>query len=425
MTVAHELFEYEERTLRLGDRQARLLAATGRVSVLPNRRTGCWDVKAGGWVGSLVVGDVRLLVRPKIRLENLFLMLETGLRPEDWRDEAFAYAQDAELLPAVVSFLARATETTLARGVFRRYRERSERLPALRGRLDLAAMVARAGLPAPLDCRYDDFTADVIENRYLKAALHRALWVPQAPARDRRRLLGLLADLDEVADVPIEASDLDRVVFNRLNQHYRPALCLARLVLENLTLLDRSGGRTAASFMLDMNSLFERFVTERLRRALRGRLVVRDQHPTHLGRGRTVPMKPDLIFQRDGEDVYVGDVKYKLTRSGEARDSGDYYQMLAYTTALNLGEGVLIYCRTEDSPPRRPVTVQHSGQVLHTRALDLTGSSESVARQLDELADWIANRAGRGQLTNRRWYPARTARADRSSSVMSSANSAR
>ena len=65
----------------------------------------------------------------------------------------------------------------------------------------------------------------------------------------------------------------DRVVFTRLNEHYRPALRLAALVLANLTLQDRIGETQASSFMLDMNKLFERFVTERLRRALRGRLV--------------------------------------------------------------------------------------------------------------------------------------------------------
>ncbi len=388
----HELFEYEERDLPIADAQARDLAATRLVSVSPSQVPRCWNVRAGHRVGTLIVGDVRILVKPKIRLENLFLLLEAGLRPEDWRTEAFDYAGDPDLLPAVISFLARTAETTLARGVFRRYRERRERLTALRGRPDLAPMVARGGLAFPLDCRYDDFTADVRENRYLKAALRLALRVPMVPAEDRRRLLGLVADLEEVANARVEPGDLDRIDFNRLNEHYRPALHLARLVLENLTLVDRSGRWTTVSFMVDMNDLFERFVTERLRRALRGRLKVKDQYPTHLGRGDTVRMRPDLVFERRGETVYVGDVKYKLTESGEARNP-DYYQMLAYTTALSLGEGVLIYCHAEDGSPGQPVTVRNSGQVLHCRPLDLTGPPDSVARQLDGLADWIAERA--------------------------------
>lgn len=387
-----ELFEYDERDLPISDRQARHLKDTGLVSVSPGRDPGRWSVKAGHRVGTLVVEDLRILVKPKIRLENLFLLLEAGLRPDDWRREAFDYAGDPDLLPAVISFLARTAETTLARGVFRRYSERRERLTAMRGRLDIEPVIARGGLAFPLDCRYDDFTADVAENRYLKAALRLALRVPLVPAEDRRRLLGLVADLEEVADVRVEADALDPIEFNRLNEHYRPALHLARLVLENLTLIDRSGRWTTVSFMVDMNNLFERFVTERLRRALRGRLTVRDQHPTYLGWGGTVRMRPDLTFERRGEIVYVGDIKYKLTESGEARNP-DYYQMLAYTTALGLSEGVLIYCHAEDGSPGQRVTVRHSGQVLHCQPLDLTGPPKEVAQQLEALADWITAQA--------------------------------
>src|SRR5690606_40416516 len=67
-----------------------------------------------------------------------------------------------------------------------------------------------------------------------------------------------------------------------------PALRLARLLLANLTLVDQRGATSASSFMVDMNRLFERFVTERLRRALQGRLEVRDQTRAHLGVGNRV-----------------------------------------------------------------------------------------------------------------------------------------
>lgn len=46
-------------------------------------------------------------------------------------------------------------------------------------------------------------------------------------------------------------------------------LRLARLIMSNLTLVDQRGDTRASTFMVDMNDLFERFVTERLRRALR------------------------------------------------------------------------------------------------------------------------------------------------------------
>ena len=175
--------------------------------------------------------------------------------------------------------------------------------------------------------------------------------------------------------------------------------------------------------MLDMNELFERFVTERLRRALRGRLDVKGHHQDRLDKARSVTIKPDLLFSANRTPRFVADIKYKLTDDTAAGRNTDYYQLLAYTTALDLPEGVLIYCldanRTDDSdsdgasattsqressmptegtpdeslPGLRSIRVRNVEKVLHTYALDLSGTAENVARNLDRLADWIEDRA--------------------------------
>ena len=82
-----------------------------------------------------------------------------------------------DLLPALVSFFARTTETTLARGLFHSYREQRDRLVAMRGRVDIARQLAQSGLVIPMHCKFTDFTADLIENSYLKAAVSRSLRV--------------------------------------------------------------------------------------------------------------------------------------------------------------------------------------------------------------------------------------------------------
>lgn len=386
------LVEYETTRVRLSDRQARRLSSTGFVTVAPDPAPGYWQVTAGNHVGSLVVDDLRLLIRPKIRPENVFLLLEVGLPDRAWRREAFDYATGADLLSSVISFFARTVETTLARGVLRSYEERRERLIALRGRIDFKQQIGQSGLAVPLACRFDEFSADIAENRYLKGAVRRALRVSLVPAEDRRRLMQQLVALEDVGDAPVQADDLDRIAISRLNAHYEPALRLARLIMSNLTLVDQRGDTTASTFMVDMNDLFERFVTERLRRALRGRLEVRAEPPVYLAEGRHVRMKPDLEFRRRGATAYVGDVKYKLTGDARAR-TADYYQLLAYTTALDLPEGVLIYCLADGGAPSSAVTVRHAGKVLHTRAIDLTGPPDTVAQEVEHLADWIAERA--------------------------------
>ena len=396
MTDLPPLSEYGTTTVRLSDRQARRLEAEAGhyLSVTPHRDPETWSLTAGPYVGTLVVDDMRILIRPKIRLENLFLMLEVGLPKQAWRKEDFDYEVNPDLLRSLVSFFARTLETTLARGLYRSYRNREEDLKAIRGRIDFGRQLSRARLPMPVACRYGEFTSDVIENRGLRAAIRLSLRVPDVDLADRRRLMRELVAMEEVSDASIRGDDLHRIHYSRLNEHYRPALGLARLLLDNLTLIDRRGATTAASFVVNMNNLFERFVTERLHRALESHLIVEDQKESSLDEGNQVYIKPDLRF-RDPDSrliTYVGDIKYKLTDDAVAR-SADYYQLLAYTTALDLPEGVLIYCQTDGGKPAGKITVRHAGKRLHVRALDLRGSPAEVAREIDDLATWIAARS--------------------------------
>ncbi len=384
------LREYESREVGLTRAQAESLQTTGFVGVTP-AGADRWRVTTSSYVGTLVVDDVELLIRPKINPENLFLLLEPGLPSRAWRSEAFAYDATSDLLTAMVAFFARTVETTLARGVLRSYRTTHDRHVALRGRIDVAGQFRQTGVLTPVACTYDDFTEDVVENRVLRAAARRALRVPRLDPSDRQRLQRQLGALTGVADVPVTAETAAGIHLTRLNEHYAPALALARLVLGNLTLTDAAGALSAASFMVDMNDLFQRFVGERLRRELRGRLDVLDEPTVHLGTSSQVSMRPDLVFRapRARRAVYVGDIKYKLTDKGQGRSS-DYYQLLAYTTAMDLPEGILIYCRhADDEIERRTVVVRNAGTRLVVRGIDLSGSAESVERELAALAEEI------------------------------------
>ncbi len=405
-----ELREYGSDVLALSVQQADALNRMGGgkyLSVEPGGHSGHWRVSAHNYVGSINVEGLQVLVRPKIPLRNLFLLLEVGLKERDWHDEAVRFETTGDLLPALVSFFARTTETTLARGLYHSYREQRDRLVALRGRIDIARQLAQPGVVIPTACRFTEFTADLIENSYLKAAVSRSLRVAGVQPIDRRRLMQHLVTLEDVGDLRHHHSDHDRVVFSRLNEHYRPALRLARLVLANLTLQDIVGEMQASSFMLDMNELFERFVTDRLQQILRGRLDVKGQHRDRLDEERTVAIRPDLVFRTAGSPRFVADIKYKLTGEDASGRHPDYYQLLAYTTALDLPEGALIYCLDSNTdkpeagarpagtgdPAVRSVRVRHAGKVLHTYALDLSGTTEDVAMNLGQLADWIEERA--------------------------------
>jgi 5-methylcytosine-specific restriction enzyme subunit McrC len=144
------------------------------------------------------------------------------------------------------------------------------------------------------------------------------------------------------------------------------------------TLQCLAGAAGATVFLIDMNNAFESFVAARLTRYLAGHLTVRTQQTREFGHGGTARIRPDLIFQQaSGQTVYVADTKYKITADGYARDT-DYYQILAYATALNVPGGMLIYCQREGTIPPTAITVGPNRTRLDTRALTLEGTPGDI-----------------------------------------------
>lgn len=381
-----ELREWETKELALSAEGARLLAelAGSRLAVAVATTPGRWLVSTTSHVGAFVTPEVELLVRPKVPMHNFFLMLDVGLPATAFDRTSFLFGSDRNLLAVMAQLFARSVERAVGNGLIRSYRPEEDRLQTLRGRINMGELVRHPARAVPVPCAFDEYTADILENRALRAALRRLLRVPGVRPPTRRSLSHGLARFEEVADVPIDAAAIDQIVYTRLNRHYREPLRLASLILRNLSLIDRVGQADASAFTVDMNLIFQQWVTDRLARNLRGSLRVVAERTEYLGTARKIPMYPDLELWDGDHLVYVGDLKYKLTGSGLARNA-DYYQLLAYATALGMTEGILIYCQADGTVPDREVVVQVAGTKLRTHALDLSGTpghAEDAVRQL-------------------------------------------
>jgi 5-methylcytosine-specific restriction enzyme subunit McrC len=384
------LSEYGEGELELTAGEERLLRqmAQNRLTFLPGDTSGRWRVKSGSYVGTVVTPAARILVTPKVPIANLFHLLEDGGRTLDLGDEIFEYERTNDLVPSVATFFARHLEVALAQGIPRDYRAYGDRIVGVRGRVYLAGQRRLAGLPLPVDCIFDEYTANISLNRILRGASVRLLRLPGVAATTRRLLTQLVVRLEEVGDVT-DADLRSTSIFTRLTEHCRPAEKVARIVLRDAGLLDSVGSAGAAVFLIDMNKVFEEFVESRLRKCLAGRLRVHGQRPVRLDLSGEVRMKPDLVFESaDGKVWYVADSKYKVTATGLGQEA-DYYQLLAYTTALDLPEGLLIYCQHDGMTIPHHIEVRNSGTGLRTRAVCLSGPSGHVEVEMAELANEI------------------------------------
>lgn len=199
--------------------------------------------------------------------------------------------------------------------------------------------------------------------------MERLLRLPGAPREVRHRLLHQRARLADVTP-PVAGQPLPAWQPSRLNARYRPALHLARAVLDRTSPEHMPGGLRINGFLFDMNRLFEDFVTVALRAPLRGTdLTGALQDPHHLDEADAIRMRPDFVVYRPGgAPLAVADAEYRAEKRAGYPDS-DLYQILAYCTALGLPEGHLVYAK--GNTPHAAHQVRHAGITLHQHALDL------------------------------------------------------
>ena len=281
------------------------------------------------------------------------------------------------------------------------YRTEEEAVQTVRGRIRFDDQVRRRfGVPLPVEVRYDEFTDDILANRLVKAAAVRLGGMHLRSPEARRGLGWVAAMLDNVSYEEFSPGDVPQVPFDRLNEHYRGVVTLARLVLRRGAFEADRGQVRASGFLMDMNQVFQEFVTVALREALGlsehefgERFVFSLDKPLPGEKGR-ISLKPDLVWRDGSSCVFVGDAKYKRIRD-ERIPNADLYQLLAYTTALNLPGGLLVYAQDEDERESATYTVRHSGKRLEVAALDLSGTLDQVLERVRELAGRV--RALRGQ----------------------------
>jgi 5-methylcytosine-specific restriction enzyme subunit McrC len=378
------VYEHRARDVRLREDEARALRRelAGQLDVLEGLATGEYRLQARQYVGLVVLPTGRVLeIRPKVHVGVLFAMLAKAHHLADFGTEAATYTSVRDLFEFVVGFFVGMVEDLVARGVLQGFEPREDELLALRGKVLVSETVRRR--PVVRDrhwCAFTEFTADVLENRVLKLACDGLLPFPYRSMPDLscrlRRLLRAFAGvtLDTGA-----TEGFERLVYHRLNEHYRPALSLARLLLSYLSPSGARGGERFLAFLVDMNRLFEQYVTvvlEETAAQRRGLSVIGQDTQYTLDVGGQMTVKPDVVVYGEDTRCLALDAKYKC-----ADQNVDVYQVVAYCHALGLPRGVLAYPASEGISDARH-RIRPGGEMeVAILSLDLSGDVADLRRQ--------------------------------------------
>ena len=364
------------------------------LSITPTSSEDTYILRPSSTVGAVEIDGLSVRIEPKIGITQLLSIACYAIDSDTvkFRDN-FDFPEQMELPDALAIALERAARDAFARGLLHGYREEEEALYTVRGRIRFDDQLRRRfGVPLPVEVRYDEFTDDIPANRVIKAAAYKLRGMRLRSDKARVGLGWVAAMLDNVSPVEYAPNAVPDITFDRLNAHYRGVVALARLVLQRNAFEAARGAVRASGFLMDMNKVFEEFVTVALREALG--LTERQFGERNVGtldEGGQVRLKPDLVWQEGSAAVFVGDAKYKRIVH-ESVPNADLYQLLAYATALNLPGGLLIYAKGEADTAA--YTVRHARKRLEVAALDLGGTLDDVLARVASIAKDVRRLAG-------------------------------
>jgi len=341
---------------------------------------GGWTLKPKGVVGRIALPEGILDLAPKYPVTNLCRMIAVVAGIPKLL-ESTAPMGDGGLADLLVAAFVQRTEALLTAGLRRDYREKSERLEVLRGRLDLPAHLRRPEpLRTSLDCRHEQYTLDSAFNAVLRqtAEACHTRW-PSLTGR----VLRLRHRLAALPRSSLQPADIARFHYDRLTERYRPvhALCSMILAASRLDLDGQSS--TGASFLIEMWPLFEKFVSCSLQARLDAPWRVATQERETLDKEGAIGIRPDMVVYFGTKPMAVLDAKYKV-RSKSAPKPGDAVQVLAYARRYGVRRAWLVY---PDQPSGERVFVSHDTlNEIASYGLNFDSEWSDLEAALDRLA---------------------------------------
>ena len=289
---------------------------------------------------------------------------------------------------------AAALEEASCRGLVWDYREHADALVSPRGRIDARALVLRRfGVLPPLDCTFDDYTADTEPNRRLLAAAALLTRGSLGLTRAGELLRRAMQRFQDVSRDTVVAPSSQARPLGRRWERFRVSLSLADVVLAGASLELEHGRVDSIGFLVNMNECFERFVAKSLRRALNLDEQRWMRHPRglHLDAGAMLPLVPDMVwYDAEGKALLVVDAKYQRASRGGL---DDVVQVMSYCLALGLTRGVLVYGEAE----RGRHVIPRPGIEVYVERLSPDGTVEEIEARVKVLAEglrWLAATTG-------------------------------
>lgn len=338
--------EYEEKIEKLTENEFHVLREKFNKYVDIDRLgDGKYRIRATKYVGNITLPDHQIIISPKIGTVNFSYML-SSVYGFSFRKEDFAYRRIKEeiIFEQLVKNLLSRIEDLCRKGISKFYYEIEENLTYVKGKLLIKKnLTQNLILKNRVYCSYSDYGPDSVENQILKYTLYFLSKIKIQDVTLLRKIKLLLHYFESVSFVSSYKYSFPKIVYNRLTQHYEPIINLCELLLLNSSLnLGTTGHTVFSSFLIDMNVLFEKFVTGLLALKLKKKGLkvkgAKRKERSYSDEEKKTRMEPDIVIRKDQKPLLLIDAKYK-----DKILEDDLYQIWIYCVVYSLPKGILVY----------------------------------------------------------------------------------
>ena len=390
------LTEWKSETVPLDVKHRDLIQdALPKASLSPVRGTAekYW-INPKNYVGYVKVGDISLIISPKIDVRRVMFLLTYSLDPKYWKDGLVDVKDDDTLNEAIARIFIRSAKDALRGGPLLGYRTVDDSIDGFKGRVRFDDQCRRhQRLAVPIEVTFDDLSLDIEENQLVLAAARKLRRLRRLDSGSDAQLRSIERSLAEVELKDFHLLDVPNPIITRLNRHYSPVLKIARLILQNSSIELGEGSSPDESLLFDMGVVFQNFVHTALAESLQlSPTQFPSPHQTELflDHNEKIKLEPDLSWWKSNRCEFVGDVKYKSNTNSGNGHSEDIYQVLAYAIGAGLSSATLVYGQSNGGQLITHTTV--NGVKVHIEALNLDSEPQQLLNEVDDLATRLKTR---------------------------------
>lgn len=245
---------------------------------------------------------------------------------------------------------------------------------------------------------YDEFHPNRAENRLIKSTLLK-LQQLTSNAQNAKLIWQLLTAFEMVEPSTNYQKDFSKTVIDRNTKDYAMLMQWSRVFLMNKSFTTFSGGHTSRALLFPMESVFESYVTQQMKRALTpyGWDVSSQDKGYYLFTEprRQFALRPDIVCKKDGR-IVIMDAKWKSLINSEWKNygisQGDMYQMYAYSKKYGTSEIWLLYPLNDEMRGRSEIKFDSGdGTTVRLHFVDVAHIEDSLRTLRDKLDEGNAN----------------------------------